>query len=255
MRLLNTAISQGLAAGLCLLLSAGCNRPLQPSRHSVPDGAIRRYTEAELNELLVPGMALSEVTNTLGLPGAKMQMDENTYLITYLFPVREILEETKEQMLGFDMYFRDDKLIRWVPIMVGAPEIISAGGAVTPYNRQSIRLYLENDDLAHLVTTVDTTGSADIHDLNVPPALSVRATVLVESAGSGGPDELTLTLILSKKDAEGLKKLSAANLGKRLLVVWENRIIAAPQIMEPLATEKVMFRVKRAALSGLVGRP
>ena len=41
----------------------------------------RAYSEAELNELIVSGMSMAEVTNTFGVPGATVPGPENVVLV------------------------------------------------------------------------------------------------------------------------------------------------------------------------------
>ncbi|HKW28504.1 MAG TPA: hypothetical protein VJT54_04150, partial [Verrucomicrobiae bacterium] len=67
---------------LCFLLFAvgsvvGCHREKQA--HNL----VKIYTEAELTNLIGPGMSVTELTNRFGLPDAVSEIPSNTTLFTY----------------------------------------------------------------------------------------------------------------------------------------------------------------------------
>jgi hypothetical protein len=231
-----------------LIFAAGCSENAKIPESAVPAGATRPYTKQELDKLIVPGMGIGEVTNTLGPPASEMQISERAVSLMYTFPLETIVQEGGLRMTGFDVHFKDGKVVAWSPIMGESKKTFQAGGSQGSFGEQSFQVFLATGNLTNVATTVDVEGSADASDLKASPDMAFKAKVFAGSSGSERPGEQTVILVVSDQDAAKLKGLTEDNFGKRLLIVCRNKVIAAPAISAPLASRQVMLTVKNSAV-------
>lgn len=231
-----------------LILAAGCGDKARKTDSTIPAGAIKPYTTQELDKLIVPGMGIGEVTNTFGPPASEMQISEHTVSLMYTFPFETIVQEGGLRMTGFDVHFKDGKVVTWSPIMGESKKTFQAAGSQGSFGEQSFQVFLATGNLTNVATTVDGEGSADASDLKAFPDMAFKAKVFAGSSGSERPGEQTVILVLSDQDAAQLKALTEDNFGKRLLIVCRNKVIAAPAISAPLASTQLMLTVKNSAV-------
>lgn len=229
---------------VALALTVGCRRE---SPTNLPTASSTKvYTEVELNKLITSGMSAEEVTNKFGSPASMIEIDEDTVLLTYSFP----LEPHKQalHLAGFSIYVKHGNVVKWTPIMEESRPTYQAGGPQGLFGEQSFQVFLATGNLTNLAATVDAEGSADVGDLKATPDMVFKAKVFSGRSGSERSGEQTVILVVSDLDAVKLKGLTEANFGKRLLIVWRNKVIAAPAISAPLASGQLLFTVKSSVL-------
>lgn len=236
---------------VALALTVGCRRESPSGPQS--GQRVTVYTEADLNRLIILGMSAVEVTNRFGVPGSATEINQDTVLLTYSFPL-----EPKKQALhlaGFDIYIKNGNVVKWSPITEESRQTFQAGGSQGSFGEQSFQVFLATGNLTNVAITVDADGSADASDLKAAPDMAFKAKVFAGSSGSERPGEQTVILVVSDQDAAKLKGITEDNFGKRLLIVCRNKVIAAPAISTPLASRQLMFTVKNSAvLDSLRGR-
>ncbi|MBN1548188.1 MAG: hypothetical protein JW902_16160 [Syntrophaceae bacterium] len=233
---------------IALICATGCNRESTESLITVDQSRSSKvYTEAELNNLIVVGMSIAEVTNKFGLPGSAVNVGENQILLTYMFPFKA-KHEQGPYLTGFGIDIKDGRVARWSPVTGMTGKTVEAGGSQTSFGEQSFQVFLATGSLTNVVKTVDTEGIADASNLQASPDLTFKAKVFAGSAGSERPGEKTVILVVSDQDASKLKDFSEDNFGKRLLMVCRKKVIAAPAISAPLASRQLMLTVKNAAV-------
>ena len=71
---------------VALMLAIGCHRESATSIRTNGEQAGRTYTEAQLDNLIVPGMSAAEVTNKFGPPGSAIQVDQHYCRFSVFFP-------------------------------------------------------------------------------------------------------------------------------------------------------------------------
>lgn len=229
---------------VALALTIGCRR--ESPNHLQTGQSAKVYTEVELNKLITPGMSATEVTNKFGSPGSTTEIDQDTVLLTYSFP----LEPYKQalHLAGFSIYIKNGNVVKWSPIMEESRQTFQAGGSQGSFGEQSFQVFLAAGNLTNVAIIVDVEGSADASDLKASPDMSFKAKVFAGSSGSERPGEQTVILVVSDQDAVKLKGLTEGNFGKRLLIVCRNKVIAAPAISAPLASRQLMLTVKNSAV-------
>lgn len=251
------AAARSLLVVACGLLFAGCpagkpEPPLNEPRSQGTANATRVYTKAELDKLILPGMSVFEVTNTFGSPASRIQVRENDVILAYSFPFETVVREGGPRLTGFDVNIRNGKVLGWSPVMGESRNSFSSGAAQGSFEEQTFQVFVATESLTNIVNTVDSEGSADASNLQGTPDMSFKAKMFSGNMGSERPGELTVILVVSEQDASKLKGLSEDNLGKRMLIVCQNRVLAAPVISVPLTSRQLMFPVKNSGvLDGL----
>lgn len=230
--------------------SMGCNRKSTEAQIAVnPYQAAKIYTETELNTLITPGMSMAEVTNKFGLPGSAVKVTENLIYLTYMFPF-DVGRTQGTYMTGFGIDVKDGRVIRWSPVTGMIGKTIEGGGSQDSFGEQSFQIILATDSLSNVVNTVNSQGSADASALNVSPDMVFKAKVFAGNSDSEHPGEQTVILVVSDQDASKLKDLTQNNFGKRMLIICQNTVIAAPTIAVPIASKQFMFTVKDSRVLG-----
>jgi len=151
-------------------------------------------------------------------------------------------------MTGFDVHFKEGKVVTWSPIMGESKKSVQPEGHQSSFGEQSFQVFLATGNLTNVAITVATEGSADASDFKAFPDMTFKAKVFAGNSGSERPGEQTVILVVSEQDASKLKNLSEDNFGKRLLFVCRNKVIAAPAISAPLASRQLMLTVKNASI-------
>lgn len=234
---------------IVLVLVSACGKnetkPLVEVGSTTP---IKFYNNAELDKLIVVGMTMEHVTNTLGLPSSAVNEDENKIHLLYMFR----FEANRTGMSGFSIGLKDGRVVRWDPITQGAGYGLQSGASQGSFGEQSFEVFWVIENLTNVTNLVNLQGSANASDLKVPPDLTFTAKVFAGDSGSDHSGEQSVILVVSDQDASKLKDLSQNNLGKRLLIVCRNKAIAAPFISAQLVSRQVAFTVKDSnILNGL----
>jgi hypothetical protein len=231
-------------------LTFGCGRnPPTTLKSSQPP---KTYTESDLTKLIIPGMSAEEVTNRFGTPNSTIEIDQDTVLFMYNFPLQPQNEAL--HLAGFDIYIKNGNVVKWSPTMEQSWQNYGPGSSPSSLVEQSFQVFLATGNLTNVANTIDTEGSADASNLRTSPDLAFQAQVFAGSSGSERPEERTVILVVSDQDAGKLKDLTEQNFGKRLLIVCRNKVIAAPVISSPLNSRQLMFTVKSSVLDILRSR-
>ena len=228
-----------------LVLAMGCSQSSKQSSGMVdPYTPTRYYSESQLSNLIVSGMTVADVTNMFGLPGASVKINSERTILLYTF---RFGEKHDDNLTGFSVDTKDLHVVRWAPIKGSsrsASSIFNNEGPQQPLGEQSFRVFVANGNLTNLANLVDSKGSADASDLEASPGMAFNAKAFVGSVNGGHPDKKAVLLFVSEQDASKLKGLTENNLGKRLLIVIRNQVVAAPVISVPLASTQIEFTVK-----------
>jgi len=230
---------------------AGCSQRATESQSGVnPAMPTRSYTEAELDKLVTVGMTFAEVTNIFGLPGSVSKVDDNVVLLNYMFR----FDENRSGMSGFGIDVKNNRVVRWTPIIQGEGYAKQGGVPQGALGEHSFALYLVIGGLTNYVGADDSQENKNATDFKVEPDASFKAKVFagnsVKIAG-----EYDVILVIGEDDVSKLSKLIETNIGKRLFVVWHNKIIAAPLISSRLISRQFEFTVKDAkVLIAFVGK-
>lgn len=233
---------------LALACASGCSPKSGESEMVVDQSQSSKvYTEAELDSLIAPGMSIADVTNKFGLPGSAVDVGRNAVLFTYMFPF-EAKQQHGPYLTGFGIDIKNGRVVRWSPVTGMSGMTVEAGGTQSSFGELAFQVFLVIGNLTNVATTVDTEGFADASGLKVSPDMAFNAKVFAGSSGSERPGEQTVILVVSDQDAAKLKGLSEDNVGKRLLIICSNKVVAAPVISAPLASKQLMFTVKRSAV-------
>ncbi|NOS72452.1 MAG: hypothetical protein HOP33_21335 [Verrucomicrobia bacterium] len=224
--------------------AVGCGQKSNEPQSKVTSNATKVYSEVELNKLIVPGMSIAEVTNTFGIPASEIPVNEKVLIFMYSFPFETVVREGGLRLTGFDVNFRDGKVVDWSPVMGESRKSFQAGESQDSSGDKNFQIFLATDGLTNVLNKVESEGSADASDLKTAPDMTFTAKIFSGKSGSERPGEQTVILVVSEQDVSKLKELSENSFGKRLLIVCRNRVIAAPTISAPLASRQLLFTVK-----------
>lgn len=234
---------------LALAFLAGCG---QESRTGQKAGRreAKSYSEAELSNLITEGMSLEKVFEQFGPPASEHQIDQDTVMMVYSFPLAPMQKGI--YLAGFSIYVKNRSVVKWSPIMEETRQSTLSGGTQGQFGDRLFQIFIASDTLSNVVNAVDSQGSADASALKAHSDLTFKAKVFAGVSGSERQGEQTVILVLGAQDAEKLQSLTETNFGKRILIVLENKVIAAPVISAPIASRQFMFTVKDASvLKGL----
>ena len=234
------------------VLIVGCRREstdqLQTGKQSV-----HLYTEAELNNLISTGMSTAEVTNKFGAPDLAEKMGQNTVLLLYSFPIQP--QEIGWHLSGFTVYIKDGNVAKWSPTMRETRQMFQGGDSSSSVGGQSFQLFLATDSRSNIVNTIDSQGNADSSVLTGSADLAFKAKLFTGNSGDEKPGEQTVVLVLSEQDASKLNDLTKDNVGKRLLIVSRDKVVAAPIIVEAANSRQLMFTTKGSNVLNSLQRP
>jgi len=213
---------------VALMLAIGCHRESATSIRTNGEQAGRTYTEAQLDNLIVPGMSAAEVTNKFGPPGSAIQVDQHTVVFLYSFP----LDPAKEQLhlAGFSVHVENGNVAKWSPITSEAHNTFRGPARPGSFGELPFESYLLTDDLTNTLKTFESQATADMSTLKIVPSMVFKAKVFSGNSGLANASEKSVILVMNSQDASKLKKLSEENLGKRMLIACRGKVIAAPLI-------------------------
>lgn len=238
----NRLMITALVCGLWALVA--CDRGTHdPGRSDYRD---RPFTEAEMDTLVVKGMNALQVSNILGDPGSITQINTESSMWTYSFPVQP--QQTVPHLGGITVHFKEGKVQSWSPIIEESRQTMQAGGSYTRGNEKTFGLVVADETLSDAVKIVHQEGNVDAQTHAVEPELYINAQVFSGTTGNERPGEQTVILVLSKPDAEKVKTFTANAFGKALLIVWEGKVVAAPTISAPLSSRQLTFTVKDSSI-------
>jgi len=232
-------------------LLAGCSQQsVKPQSGVDPATATKNYTEAELDKLITEGMTLAEVTNVFGLPGSENKVDDNIILLNYMFR----FDENRVGMSGFSIDLKNERVVRWTPIIQGEGYAKQGGVPQGALGEHSFNVYLGIGSMTNYVNAIDAKEVSSAGNFKAEPDASFTAKVFAgNSARIAG--EYDIILVVGEDGVPKLNELIESNMGKRLLISWHNKIIAAPLISTRLVSRQFEFTVKDAnVLIAFVGK-
>jgi hypothetical protein len=205
---------------------------------------IERKAQEYLQPLLHVGESQEDMVRRFGSPMHTMEISSNELCLDFLFSDQNHAAENAG-VGGFDAFFVSNRLSHWLPIYqgprFGAP---STEHAFFKSDKETFKWFVESDGLKNTLEALDSKGSTDASDLKIPPDLVFEAKVIIGNDTSQSSTNKMMLLTISDKDVSKMKSLSENNLGKRILVVCRNVVIAAPVINEPIASNQILISLK-----------
>jgi hypothetical protein len=77
--------------------------------------------------------------------------------------------------------------------------------------------------------------------LATPAQVLARADIKSASVQMGGNSQQSLNIELGKEAAKKFEKITRENIGKKIMVVLDNRILTAPTVHEPITVGRIML--------------
>ncbi len=224
--------------------AVGCGQKSIEPQSKTTGNATKVYSKAELDNLIMPGMTKTEITDVFGLPASEIQASE-IGILTYSFPFEEVIREGPLRLTGFTVNMKDGKVVNWSPIMGESGKSFQAGAPQSSHGDHLFEMFVVKDALTNTLNVFDSEGTVDTSGFKISPDVTFHAKVFAgNSDGSSG--ETTVILVLNDGDVSKLKALTENNFGNRTLLVCRNKVIAAPMISVPITTKQFMFTVKNS---------
>jgi hypothetical protein len=222
-----------------LVLASGCHQKQEPNY-------VRIYGKAELDALIKPDMTVAEITNTFGSSGLEMEgMEQDSTTITYLFSPEAIRNEKGLHLAGFDVNIRNGRAVGWSAIDTESFNQFPSPTSKeeTTIGEENFKLFIQTDFLTNALSNLDSGVVVNESDLKISPDMVFKAQV---SVSDDSDTNKTVLLIIDNQQVPQLKTLTENNFGKRMLVVCRGKVIAAPSIVMPLDSNKLLLKVKDA---------
>jgi hypothetical protein len=213
--------------------------------------SLNHFNSEELNKLLTPGISLADVTNRFGLPSGVIQNTQNSVLLSYLALPSEINTNEVFPLAGFNVLIKNGHVVAWYPIttkIFNAPQFSTSTKVGDLSTEQTFKFFVEVDDLTNTLKKFDTEGTTDASNLNVLPDLTLKARVMSCSDESSNTSNQSIMLILGDPDVPKLEALTENNLGKRMLIVCHNKVVAVVRIAVPINSNKFRFQIRDLGL-------
>lgn len=200
------------------------------------------YSQNDLENLIQTGMDSSNVIARFGYPQATMWINSHLLVETYIFPLELTRTEKGMHLDGFSVYIKSGKVARWSPIDTESFKMSQSDEShpLISFGECRFELFIETDGLSNALASVDSVGSVDTRNILAPPNLVIKAQVYVDESS---PTNRNVFLTLRNQDVPKLKDLTERNFGKRMLIVYNDKGIAAPRIAVPLASSKFSFLI------------
>src|ERR1035438_2831561 len=211
---------------------------------------IERKALEYLQPLLHVGESPSNLVARFGNPVAEhvISSDEACYsnevCLSFSFSDRNQATENAG-VGGFDAFFVSNRLSHWRPSY--RDPAFSASPPEHPFftsDKETFKVFVETDGLNNFLEAFDSKGSADENDIKVPPDLAFEAKVIVGNATSQTKTNKMMFLTINDQDVPKMENLTKNNVGKRMLIVCRGKVISAPVIMMPIASNKFQFQVQ-----------
>ncbi len=251
-------------AAFVTVLAVGCDRtsndaqskpgvPRIPSRN-IP---VHRYTEAELNKMIVSGMSLEDVTNRFGLPSFVAQATNNYVFLEYMYPFEVPTPEDGAYMAGFDIDLKDDRVVRWSPVLRGIGEEIPPAQSTNSFGRQRCAIYVllgdpndpNTDAMRDVLKSFRSKGTADMDSVKRPADMTFEAEVVAHGTiDSRGQRATYITLKFNDADVPKMKRLTEDHINDSILLVCRDKPMKIINIREPINQGTVTFRLDHPAV-------
>jgi hypothetical protein len=237
-------IAQKIPIAICLLavlLATACKRTSEGSQTTLAANSTRTFTKSELDRLIVLGTYQAELTNTLGIPDSELPAGENATILMYTYPLESADRGSGLHLTGFTVKLTNGAVAGWSPIMTEF-ENPKAGGSQRSMGEHSFKMFSPPQNLQQILGKLESEGSADATSLKTPD-IAFNAKTFV-GPGNEGSGAMTLILVLNDQDASKLGAVTKGSVGERKLLVWRDKVIAAPLISEPITSKKIMINLK-----------
>jgi len=242
----NAPVSIRLFTVLVLLthvLLCGCKRSQSGADREPQVASTRGWKVGSSNDLatiIQVGLSRREILDRLGPPDDIVELVGGGFSIEYFIRAEQIRSSilVREEIFGFSVYIKDDKVIRWSP-MYGSPVIRKPDKVrslpTTDLGSKKLSFWLVHEKPVDGGRQVDTNIIPTAAYIGTQPLLSVERLKAVSET-----DRWT-EIELNESDAPALDELTAQNRGRRLLIMLGNTSLAAPLITSPSREGRVQI--------------
>lgn len=225
---------------LILMFMTGCNRSHDSGQDATQIQRSRPPTEAELRKLIQPGMAASDVKKMFGTPSI-VSKNGDSYSLIYSWPPERNAEPIR--MSGFNVFVKNDKVVRWTSIMEEAQSTYPRGPKPS-YKTHMIRIFTATETMANVINAVDSDGIASANTITNTADISFAAVIFTGYSGPEPSGYKTVLLNIEQQDSEKVNEFIKTHLGQRVLIQFQNKIIAAPVLSAPENAWQLKFKIK-----------
>jgi hypothetical protein len=215
---------------------------------------LRAYNEAELNELIKPGMTFEDMTNTFGPPGSEIQTTGDMTTITYLFSPKSTPLKVGPYLAGFDVEVKKGHVVRWIPLRGTMSGPFAGPNTQTALSgEETFAIFIQSDGSTNAENFLRSESGMSVGDLKTPPDLTIRAKFSIDE-GNGNSADKTVFLTIDDRDVPKLKSLTETNYGNRVMIACRDKVIAAPIISGPIDVNHFFFKIKDSIVSDVFGK-
>jgi hypothetical protein len=237
------------------LLETSCGKsgvteaPLPTVRGSSSNSDSENRIAEQLKKYLTPGVSKQEVDAVFGMPTSEDQLSSNRVFTIYLFSSAYSPQPNGTITSGFSAIFEDGRLVIGKPITSEittrsnipirrpmSPTRLNDQGSVGDESSalQEIQCYVES---AYYATNSDA-NSYDANAKRPGYAISqLSAVSLLEEPGNAdrsSGQRFSIGIRLSGSDVEGFKRFTSQNVGKRIIMICDQKRLADVVIKSPV---------------------
>lgn len=208
------------------------------------------FTQEDVGKAITAGMSREMLEKRFGKASLETKEQNDVICLMYLEP-EQASSSRHYEFSGFQVFLQADHVIRWLPIhssTVLRNETIERTSARsrTTDKIQPISVFALSDKAFQGGVYIDTPRFPKLGYINsgTPEMTITRIASLEEQDGSQVKDGTQvvvkyLNIVLTEKDAEALRSLTANHQGRRILVQIGNVPVSAPRVAGPLDTGRL----------------
>jgi hypothetical protein len=205
----------------------------------------RQKAQAYLQSILPPGQTSEDLAKKFGPPRFKYETPDKEVCVIFMFSEANKSASLRAAHIdGFSAFLVKNRMTHWAPVYeepkppANAPPIKPVAPRFA-FDRPLLTFHLVSPKPAAGSIFVDTSEFKKLGYINKVPDLAVRTGQFILSDAAPRTTH-TIEFILSPADAEKLKNLTGGNVGKRLAVLFNARVVSAPYLFTPLPDGHVL---------------
>jgi len=229
-----------------ILWTTGCRENRNQDQPQLNSASAEVYTEVELRNLITEGMSMSEVKNRFGIPDSEIPTGNMTVL---LYSFSSLPTQGESHLAGFKVQMKEGKVVRWSPITRSSHRMFQTpqeSQSEISYGKRTFELFTIASALTNVLKSFESRGSEATGNLETTPDLILQAEAFAGTINRKSSTNVSVRLLIGSQDIPRLKAFTEKNAGKRILIVIDKKVFAAPLVTAPVTSDQFQFTTKHS---------
>lgn len=205
-----------------------------------------------LKEALPVGTSRQNVIKILGAPDSEIVLDETHYRLDYIYESPVFSRNRENSIGGATIFFEKDALIRWSPILGPLEKTIQADSLTGNLTERKETPWISFTEVSETPMDngrfVDTPIFPKLGYVKSNPSLIISNLISLKTSVEIVKDQpnytnYILTVECPRADAEKFSKFYQDNLGRLVLVAFEDKEIASYRLKSVITSQRLNLPV------------